>query len=159
MVTFRRAGFWSGDWQPKCPREEAEAPADPQREVLVLQGTGWPDTGRAPRAQSRPFPSPMWGPRQVGQLCSPEFGGTSAGGGVSQEEGPRAPGRQDAGPRVGQSKVKEMGFLTQLVLLVTQAVLLASVSPSVTRGRNGPSDGLAHSLGQEVESWPGVWRT
>ena len=83
----------------------------------------------------------MWGPREVGQLCSPEISarGPSAGGENPQEEGPRAPGRQDARLRVGQSKVKEMGFLTQLVFLVTQAVLLASVPPSVTWGRNGPS--------------------
>ena len=86
----------------------------PSEKSSSCRGPAGPGLGEPTEPGVGPSPVPMPGPRQVGQLCSPEFrgGGPSAGGGVPQEEGPRAPGRQDAGLRVGQSKVKDMGFLT-----------------------------------------------
>ena len=111
----------------------------PSEKTSSCRGPAGPVLGEPTEPRSAIPQLPCGAPGRLVSSAPLSSGGPSAGGGVPQEEGPRAPGRQDAGLQVGQSKVREMGFLTQLVLLVTQAVLLTSVSPPVTWGRNGPS--------------------
>ena len=132
----------------------------PSEKSLSCRGLAGPVLGEPPEPGVGPSPAPCGAPGRLvssapliqwvgalGGWWGPPGGGTPS---------PRTPRCTPAG-RTIQSQGD--GLPDPARLTSDPAVLLAQVSPSLTWGRNGPSDGLAHSLRHEVESWPGAWRT